>query len=127
MIQSELICVKQTTNIGQESFQAVKSICLLFWKTNRMRLICLLEDTSVSLFLVSAPSLLDLDGKKKYIYTVEILKIVFTSFLLFSWDRQEYLLCNCQQSPSKRAPLYLARFISLNQQTSAIYPCNKSH
>ena len=126
MIQSGLICVKQNDKHKTGIFPGSK-VNLLFWKTNRMRLICLLEDTSVSLFLVSAPSLLDLDGKKKYIYTVEILKIVFTSFLLFSWDRQEYLLCNCQQSPSKRAPLYLACFISLNQQTSAIYPCNKSH
>ena len=77
MIQSLPICVKQTANLGQESFQAVKSICLLFWKTNRMRLICLLEDTSVSLFLVSAPSLLDLDGKKKYIHSGNLENCVY--------------------------------------------------
>ena len=32
MIQSGLICVKQTANLGQESFQAVKSICCCFGK-----------------------------------------------------------------------------------------------
>ena len=77
MIQSELICVKKMKNEGQESFQAEKSICLLFWKTNRMRLICLLEDTSVSLFLLSAPSLLDLDGKKKYIHSGNLENCVY--------------------------------------------------
>ena len=50
--------------------EEMKSICcLLFWKTNRKRLMCLLQDISASLFLVSASSLLDLDGKKKYIHS----------------------------------------------------------
>ena len=76
MIQSGLICVKQTTKLKTRIFPGSK-VNLLFWKTNRMRLICLLEDTSVSLFLVSAPSLLDLDGKKKYIHSGNLENCVY--------------------------------------------------
>ncbi len=83
----------------------MKSICcMLFWKTNRKRLMCLLQDISASLFLVSAPSLLDLDGKKKYIHSRNLENgVYFFSTEFPGTDRQKYLLCNCQQSPSKRA------------------------
>lgn len=85
--------------------EAMKSICcLLFWKTNRKRLMCLLEDISASLFLVSAPSLLDLDGRKKYIHSGNLENGVYFFSPVFSGTESEkYLLCNCQQSPSKRA------------------------
>ena len=76
MIQSRLICVKQNDKHKTGIFPGSK-VNLLFWKTNRMRLICLLEDTSVSLFLLSAPSLLDLDGKKKYIHSGNLENCVY--------------------------------------------------
>ena len=109
----------------EKEWQESNGVNLLFWKTNRKRLICLLKDISASLFLVSAPrvlDLLDLESQRN-IYTVEILKIVFSSILLFPRERiGESIYSITVNNPLPReVPLYLARFISQNQQTAAIH------
>ena len=107
--------------------EEIKSICcLLFWKTNRKRLMCLLQDISASLFLVSASSLLDLDGKKKYIHSGNLENGVY----FFSPVSQEQIgksiySVTVNNPLLRELPLYLPRFISLNQQTSAINPHKK--
>ena len=72
--------------------EEMKSICcLLFWKTNRKRLMCLLQDISASLFLVSASSLLDLDGKKKYIHSGNLENGVYFFYFLPGTHRKAKL------------------------------------